>query len=400
MTQRYRKSGPKGTVLLYTLIAMTAFIGMVSLGVDAGHVRVVKKQLQRTADAAARAAAAGLVTSTVVAQNNAISVAQANTADGTVVVLTPSTDIEFGTWNSSTGIFTVLTGAAQSTATVVRVTARRTSATGNAVNLPFASMIGMSTCDVTAVSIASVKPATPPYGFVGLSKLEIKDVTTMDSYDSSIGYPASAGNLGTIATNLAIKIDSAGTIHGSVAGPAGANIATGGSLIYGQQITLPAPMNYPPASAGSATTSNNNSQVPAQYLVGGSFSVLSGTVSLPGGVYYFANMNVSPGATLTFSGAATIYVTGALSMDGTLNTYQSRPTNLSISVVGAGNVDIQHTTALYASIYAPQSKAGMKNDFGFFGAIVTDQIKFQGSSGFHYDTTVTFGGNASISVVQ
>ena len=58
----------KGTVLIYTAIGMTAFTGLVSLSVDVGHVRVVKKQLQRTADAAARAAAAGLVTSTTAAR--------------------------------------------------------------------------------------------------------------------------------------------------------------------------------------------------------------------------------------------------------------------------------------------------------------------------------------------
>ena len=60
MFKVYNKCNRKGTILIYTLIGMTAFIGFVSLGIDVGHVRVVKKQLQRTADAAARAAVAGL----------------------------------------------------------------------------------------------------------------------------------------------------------------------------------------------------------------------------------------------------------------------------------------------------------------------------------------------------
>src|SRR5579884_4032413 len=116
----------RGTVLVYTMVGMIAFVGLVSLAVDGARVRVVKSQLQQAADAASRYAAAGLVAGTTSAQNNAVSAAADNTADGTPVTLNPNTDVEFGIYNSSTGTFTKLPAGSTSVATAVRVTARRT----------------------------------------------------------------------------------------------------------------------------------------------------------------------------------------------------------------------------------------------------------------------------------
>src|SRR3954470_1608700 len=76
-----------GAVLIYTTIMMTAFVAMVSLGVEWGHVQVVKTELQATADAAARAGAAALAVGGPNAVKQAKYVASQNLADGTSVDL-------------------------------------------------------------------------------------------------------------------------------------------------------------------------------------------------------------------------------------------------------------------------------------------------------------------------
>jgi len=126
-----------------------------TLAVDWGRVQLVKTELRSAADAAARHAVAGLSTSVGTANARAVAAAGENKADGGPVVLVTAQDVEFGTWDPATRAFEVLTGSAQSSATAVRVTARRTSARGTAIPTLFGALLGRRTVDVTAVSIAS-----------------------------------------------------------------------------------------------------------------------------------------------------------------------------------------------------------------------------------------------------
>jgi hypothetical protein len=68
-------------------------------------------------------------------------VAQGNNVNGRPLTLLDS-DIEMGTWNSSTGQFNVLTGSAEYTATAVRVTGRLRTDRGTQVRLSFLPLIG------------------------------------------------------------------------------------------------------------------------------------------------------------------------------------------------------------------------------------------------------------------
>ena len=62
-----RRSRYKALTLIYGIVAMTALMMIVSLGVDLGHVHLVKSELQSAADAAARAAASQLPAGTTAA---------------------------------------------------------------------------------------------------------------------------------------------------------------------------------------------------------------------------------------------------------------------------------------------------------------------------------------------
>jgi hypothetical protein len=114
----------------------------------------VKTELRRAADAAARAGAAVLLTGgPSAARDRARSTALLNKADGEPVTLNTATDVELGTWDAKTKRFTKLAGSDLSKANTIRVVARRTTKSGNAVPLAFGQMIGKDSCDVSAEAI-------------------------------------------------------------------------------------------------------------------------------------------------------------------------------------------------------------------------------------------------------
>ncbi len=153
--------------LVYVIVILPMLCGFASLGVDWGRVQMVKTQLQRASDAAARAAITGLVTNVTTAQNMAVLWGGKNSADGTSVVIDPINDVEFGTWDTTNRTFTVLSGAARSNADAIRVTARRTTARGNPVPTVFGQTFGMNNCDVNGVAIAWMPPfaAYEPFSY-------------------------------------------------------------------------------------------------------------------------------------------------------------------------------------------------------------------------------------------
>jgi hypothetical protein len=242
----YRATARKGYVLAWLSVVLLVLIAFASLAVDVGHVEVVKTQLRRAADAAARYAAAGMPFGASTAQAWAIAAAGDNRADGSSVVLDSTNDIEFGTWSS--GTFTPLNNPASATA--IRITARRTAARSNAVTLTFASVIGQRSCDVHAVSVVQCSSG---YGIVGLASISMAG-------NSSIGYWSATGtNLsgkGSIASNGNITLSGSTSIDGDVRPGAGGTVTLGGSAhVVGVTTPLPAPLSYPNGSAGTYATS-------------------------------------------------------------------------------------------------------------------------------------------------
>lgn len=153
-----KRSRRKGAVLIWATVAMTAFVGMVSLGVEWGHVQLVKTELQATADGAARAGAGSLSTGSPNARKAAQYVAGQNLADGTTVDL-KNADVEIGYWDTRLLRFTPLSGQSQLNANAVHVIARREQSRGNAVQLPFTAVLNKNSQNVKAESVAMLIPA-------------------------------------------------------------------------------------------------------------------------------------------------------------------------------------------------------------------------------------------------
>jgi hypothetical protein len=141
-------------VLVYTVISMTALIGICSLAVDLGRVQEVKTDLQSCADATARS---------YLDYYNLYGQAYANTNGPAIYSasnnpvdensgISPTVAVTWGSWNTSTHTFS----AGLASPYAVKVTVSRTSANGNGVQLIWGMLLGRSTCDVSVTSIAAL----------------------------------------------------------------------------------------------------------------------------------------------------------------------------------------------------------------------------------------------------
>ncbi len=142
--------------MIYVVISMVAMLSFCSLAVDWGRVQTGKTEVRRATDAAARVAAAFLPQGAANVRTNAEAVALQNKVDGTGLVI-PDSGITIGIWNknsrtfSSSGSYDNLT-----TFQAVQVTALRQ------VPLMFGTVVGRSSCQVTATSVAALMAVQAP----------------------------------------------------------------------------------------------------------------------------------------------------------------------------------------------------------------------------------------------
>ena len=155
MRNNMNSRGRRGAVMVYTVVALTAVCGIVSLAVDFGHVQQVRSEAQRLAEATARG-----YLDMVQLDGPAYAVTYApylafptyNPVDAASGVA-PTVTIVLGTWNTTTGVFTA---AGTTGVTAVQVTVSRLAANGKGVPLTFGRLVGKPTCDVHATCVAAI----------------------------------------------------------------------------------------------------------------------------------------------------------------------------------------------------------------------------------------------------
>jgi Flp pilus assembly protein TadG len=372
---------------LYTIILLTALIGMASLGVDYARVQLAKTELQRGADAAARYAALTLSSGTATARSNAVACAAQNTVDGQPLVLDPNLDVEFGTWTASTKTFTPSAG---SNVDSVRISAHRTAARGNAIALTMAAVIGRSTCDVNVVSIAKVKSG---FGLIGLDSIDVSGNGNTDSYNSVNGlYSAAlARDGGHVASNGNITMSGSGIVHGDAHPGVGKSVLlSGGASVTGTTTPMTQTLSFPAPT------------LPTSYFSVGAFSVSSGTFYVAAGDYYCTSLSVSNNATFYCQGPVRVFCSGPVNISGgSINTYQNVPANMQILMLNSSSVTLSGQADLYATIYAPLSPVYQSGRADIYGSIVGKSLSFSGTwdGGVHFDESLGTGGT-TISLVK
>jgi hypothetical protein len=359
-------------------IAMVVLMGLASLAVDYARVQVVKTQLRRAVDAAARYGATGL------ANGNAVAWAQAAAADNTVngsAFSLQSGDVQSGNWSG--GTFTA--GAVPANA--MKITANLSAARGNAVPLLFGQAIGMRSCDVHA-SCTAFYMNSPPGGIVGYGAIDAKNNSLFASYNSLVDTDPksnSASSNAVVGSNGTVDGGNNGTIKGNVfVGPSG---SLSGFSVTGQQVTQALSQPTMPAWSLGA----NPGALPADYTV-------SGNVTLPAGTYTFTSLTISNG-TVTFTGPATISVNGPIVVNANLYAYNLRPANLRLYQYGNNQFGDSgsNTMDVVADIWAPTSDFVMKNNGKFRGRCYFKSFTAKNNGQVYYDESF---GPASGGLIQ
>ena len=146
-------SDERGSIMPIIAAAMMLVLGFSALAVDVGMLYVERARLQIAADAAALAATPELPDQQN-ARAKALSFARRNWHNEGAEMLQDD-DIEIGTWDPETK--TIDTSGAP---TAIKVDVKRLAARGNAVTTSVAGILGVTSMDLTASSVAAKPAAT------------------------------------------------------------------------------------------------------------------------------------------------------------------------------------------------------------------------------------------------
>lgn len=362
-----------GMAMIYGIVVITVLIAFASLAVDLGRLQLAKTELRQAADAAARHAVRGIDDNTW--RSRAIAVASQNKVDGTVVVLS-SEDVRAGNWNATaTPPFSI----ARAPVNAIQVSAERTRARGNPIQLWFASLIGMSHADVRTVAVAMTTDF--PSGFIGLNGFQAKNNLRSAGYNSGTNpnptweTQSGPGMLGSNELITAQNNEIAGFV---VLGPEGTHNLT----LASPATVLAEPIPTPVLDFSGAPSTNPGG-------VSKNLDVKS-TLTLPGGNYYFTSIDVANSSNIHFSGPATLYIDGDVNFaqNNGVYAYNNIPSNLRIFQRGAGTSfggSNANNITIVADILAPQTAFQVNNNAILLGAAFFNTIDVKNNAEFYYD---------------
>ena len=359
----------RGSALIWATAALIPLAALTTLAVDWGLMQVAKTELQRCADAAARAAVAELPNQAN-AHTQATSIAALNLVNGTAATLTAS-DIEFGKWDETTAAF----DTASASPNAVRVTARRTAARGNAIPLIFARLIGQSTSDATASAIACQTGVAVQ--LIGLSGINVQNNFFGGTYDSTTTTSPTHSTVkggATAGSNAAITAGTNETLDSVILGPSGTSNLT---TTNPKQVLTQA-MSFPlPASPGAAA---------------GNITVNSGTYYVSGGTYYCNDLTIANGSALVFTGPATIYVSGNVKFLGSITMGPASGVAGDLKFFHTGTGSFGSATAndvdITADMYCPGCDFAVKNNAILRGRFVFKTILAKNNLDYYYDLAI------------
>ena len=227
-----------------------------------------------------------------------------------------------------------------------------------------------------------------------------------DSFDSSVGYPASQGANALILSNGPINIGGAKILGNIVSTQGAVNLQPGsivnGNVGAGTVVTNKGTVNGTVAqnqSAGAlvAPAAPDCGAFTLNPSITGNFSYSNGDLKVSGnsavqvaaGTYCFHNVTLTGGATLQVSGPVVINLTGELKASGGSFANQTHiPLNLQIasSFTGNNGVSLNGGADAYLTVYAPMTDVSLNGNTSLFGAVLGKTLTLSGNPDVHYDT--------------
>jgi hypothetical protein len=241
-------------------------------------------------------------------------------------------------------------------------------------------------------------------GLVGVNSVKLGGFA--DSFDSTIGYPTSAGNNMTVLSNGTIEIMGA-HVNGSLISTGSSILLQPGTIVNGNVVAgttvtnkgivngtiaqnqSAAALVAPAVADCGAFTLNPN--VTGSFTYSGGDLKVTGTASIGGGTYCFHSLTLNGGAVLQVSGAVSISLTGALNAGGGSFANSTHvPTNLQIasSYAGSNGVSLNGGAEAFLTVYAPKTDVTISGNSSLFGAVLGKTLTVSGNPDLHYDSTI------------
>jgi hypothetical protein len=213
-------------------------------------------------------------------------------------------------------------------------------------------------------------------GLTGTSSVTMSGGAISDSFNSNTNQFGSRGDVLTLGT-LTMKAPS--TINGNATAKS-FSVATTGAKINGTRyaavpttfMAITVPTLLPSLGAISMSTATTK------------------TIYGPGS-FVVSSLYLSKGATLfvdNTAGPVTLYVSGAVSVSGTIATADPKPEKLAIYVSGTSSVTLSTTTSFNGVVYAPNSAVSIANTGSYTGAFFGKTLTMGTYARVHYDSSL------------
>ncbi|MEX2120484.1 MAG: TadG family pilus assembly protein [Pirellulales bacterium] len=401
--QPKRKHARRGTVTVLAAILMAVFLALVAFSVDVGYIVHARTDLQRTTDAIALAAAQHLPNEAAASAAAIQMSIDYNIANASLPCTLDPADVVFGYWDDDDAVFHTPPPAKRSV-NAVRITMRRTEASGSPLTLFFAPVLGVDSANVEADATAmSDRGLCGP--LIGIEYVSVPGTPRTDSYDSVEGAynAATAGHEAGLCSDGPISVEGTALVQGSARAGKGYDVTiTGSATVTGEIGSRLKPLNMPPVDASQAAIVNDNASLPPVKkgnswvsLVDGSGNfLLDGTkvYDMPPGTYYFNNFTLEGQSVLNLSGPTTIYVTGDMRRAGGtfVNNNTQIAANLQFLMTG-GTADITSNNDFYGLIYGPNTAITIDGAADMFGAAIGRTLTMTGGGEVHYDESLDLG---------
>lgn len=435
MTRRTRKQNKRrGAIAVFAAGCLLMVVGFLALSVDWGYIVVTESELQNAADAGAMSGVRALADGREEAIAAAVLWTRKNIAAGQPVELVAEEDVEIGFWDSETATFTVVPEGSTDATNAVRVTCQRSGARGNPLRLFFAPILGTGSANLEASAIAQNKGGSCG-GIMALNRVYLREESYTDSFNSDVGdyYDTGPGNNGDVCTNGHVRLIGTAGINGDAhPGPDEDGVDMKDSnYVTGDIAMLEEEIDFPSVDVGNAPFANDNDAVPLSSYgtdplsddgsltlggssgkgkkdkkkgkdkkkkgdddanSGGAGGVADEVLDLPPGTYYFTSLELNNGAQIRVTGETVIYVAGDVNLsDGGIVNETRIPMNLQIYPLGS-EFWLPEEIDLHAVIYSTTSAIEKDGGgAGFFGKMVGQKIKINGTGGLHVDDAAVFG---------
>ncbi|MEK6798749.1 MAG: pilus assembly protein TadG-related protein [Planctomycetota bacterium] len=379
----------RGATIVLTAVSLVTLLICASLAIDVGYICALTAEAQNTSDAGALGGAEMLQRKEFVGIHGRVLELVSTNQKRQGFAAPDDQIIEFGKWDSKYQKFYPLASDEwEKNAFAVRVRAVR-----NKAQLFFAAVAGHTSTNVWREAIAV--GSRPCKGIWGLNGVRVVGDVTTDSFNSDEGpYTAdTAGEEGDICSGRGVAVNGSVEVHGDVMAGYGYPIDINGDpLITGMTSSTIQGLSAPAPEFGDIKTANDNLLMPNtakgakvfsaewDFAVGSNDSLV-----VPPGNYYLRTMAVHSTATITFTGATTLYVQGSIAATGAgLINETGDPSNLKIISSGT-SVSIGGTFDLFAEVLAPYADVKLSGDGDLYGALIGKTVTMVGNFQVHVD---------------